>query len=157
MGPLGAYPRTGARCVSSAMSLIFVIPDANRSRQRDKHDPAIEQQRGVALPQHGARASTEPGLVGGLAERAGADVAHWADSLLGDLQGMAHSPFSAAKSAPGAGERVVTANLPEPEAEANRPLVLLYANQWQIYEERPDGLTSWHCSREFSAIVCKAG
>jgi hypothetical protein len=62
--------------------------ERDRGRHRDQHDPPVEQRRRALLPQRGAQAGGEPGLVGGLAEQDRAGVADQALPVCGDLQGM---------------------------------------------------------------------
>ncbi len=88
VGPLGASPSTGARCASTAISLMLVAPSVIADRQRDQHGTPVEQRRPARLPQRRAELRGQSRLVGGLAQQDRAGVADQARPVRGDLQGM---------------------------------------------------------------------
>ena len=88
VGPLGASPSTGARCASTAISLMLVAPSAIAAAIDTSTIPRSSSGRRARLPQRRAQAGGQSRLVGGLAEQDRAGVADQARPAAGDLQGM---------------------------------------------------------------------
>ena len=88
VGPLGASPSTGARCASSAMSLMLVAPSAIAAASETSTIPRSRAGDAALLPQRRAQLRGQSRLVGGLAEQDRAGVADQARPVRGDLQGM---------------------------------------------------------------------
>ena len=88
VGLLGASPSTGARCASTAISLMLVAPSAIAAAIDTSTTPRVQQRRPARLPHRRAQPRGKPCLVGGLAEQDRAGVADQARPAAGHLQGM---------------------------------------------------------------------
>ena len=115
VGPLGAAPSTGARCASTAMSLMLVAPSAIAAASETSTTPRSSSGDVPFLPQRGAQARGKSRLVRGLPEQDRAGVADQARPVRGDLQGMVPPVMLHGEERSGLELlSVVTGNLPDP-------------------------------------------
>ena len=88
VGPLGAAPSTGARCASTAMSLMLVAPSAIAAASETSTTPRSSSGDAPFPAERGTQARGKSRLVRGLPQQHRADVANQACPVRGDLQGM---------------------------------------------------------------------
>ena len=88
VGPLGAAPSTGARCASTAISLMLVAPSAIAAAIETSTIPRSNRGEVPFSPQRSAQPRGQPRLVSGLAQQDRARMPDKARPVTGDLQGM---------------------------------------------------------------------
>ena len=88
VGPLGAAPSTGARCASTAMSLMLVAPSAIAAAIETSTIPRSNSGDVPSFRSAALSAGGQSRLVSGLAQQDRAGVPDQARPVRGDLQGM---------------------------------------------------------------------